>query len=74
MELHLLIKFLPLANQSQITHTWTAQSTNDTVVISYYNNVAANIVISNISVAPQGVAPTNTYLDLQDGQVNLRPL
>ena len=58
-----------LANQSQITHTWTAQSTNDTVVISYYNNVAANIVISNISVAPQGVAPTNTYLDLQDGQV-----
>jgi len=59
----------PLANQSQITHTWTAQSTNDTVVISYYNSVAANIVISNISVAPQGVAPTNTYLDLQDGQV-----
>ena len=58
-----------LANQSQITHTWTAQSTNDTVVISYYNNVAANIVISNISVSPQGVVPTNTYLDLQDGQV-----
>ena len=58
-----------LANQSQIIHTWTAQSTNDTVVISYYNNVATNIVISNISVAPQGVAPTNTYLDLQDGQV-----
>ena len=58
-----------LANLSQITHTWTAQSTNDTVVISYYNSVAANIVISNISVAPQGVVPTNTYLDLQDGQV-----
>ena len=65
----LINQFSPLANQSQITHTWTAQSTNDTVVISYNNNVAANIVISNISVSPQGLAPTNTYLDLQDGQV-----
>jgi len=65
-----LINSVPnAANQSQITHTWTAQSTNDTVVISYYNNVAANIVISNISVLPQGITPTTIYTDLQDGQV-----
>ena len=57
------------ANQSQITHTWTAQSANDTVVISYYNNVAANIVISNISVSEQGITPTTTYTNLEDGQV-----
>ena len=57
------------ANQSQITHTWTAQSTNDTIVISYYNSVADNIVISNISVSEQGITPTTIFTDLQDGQV-----
>ncbi len=57
------------ANQSQITFSWTAASTEDTIVISYYNGAVDNIVISNISVLPQGVVPTNTYLDLQDGQV-----
>ena len=28
----------------------------DTIIISYFNTVADNIVISNISVSPQGVA------------------
>ena len=42
-----------LASQSQITFFWTADSTEDTIVISYYNTVAANIVISNISVLGQ---------------------
>ena len=58
-----------LANQSQITFSWTAQSTNDTIVISYLNSVADNIVISNISVSQQGITPTTIYTDLQDGQV-----
>jgi len=57
------------ANQSQITHTWTASSTNDTIVISYYHTSADNIVIDNISVSEQGITPTATYYDLQDGQV-----
>ena len=58
-----------LANQSQITHTWTASSTDDTIVISYFNTAVDNIVISNISVSQQGITPTTIYTDLQDGQV-----
>ena len=65
----LITQPLHAANQSQITHTWTAASTNDTIVISYYNSVADNIVISNISVSEQGITPTTIYTDLQDGQV-----
>ena len=38
------------ANQSQITFTWTAQSTEDTIVISYYNTTTDNIAISNLSL------------------------
>jgi hypothetical protein len=60
---------LHAANQSQITHTWTASSTDDTIVISYFNTAVDNIVISNISVSPQGVVPTTIFTDLQDGQV-----
>ena len=57
------------ANQSQITHTWTASSTDDTIVISYFNSAVDNIVISNISVSQQGGTPTTINTDLQDGQV-----
>jgi len=60
---------LHAANQSQITHTWTAQSTNDTIVISYYNATTDFIAISNITVSEQGITPTTIYTDLQDGQV-----
>jgi len=60
---------LHAANQSQITHTWTAQSTNDTIVISYYNTTTDFIAISNITVSEQGITPTTIYTDLQDGQV-----
>lgn len=60
---------LHAANQSQITFSWTAASTNDTIVISYFNGVVDNIVISNISVSQQGITPTTIYTDLQDGQV-----
>ena len=57
------------ANQSQITHTWTAASTNDTIVITYFNTTTDFIAISNISVSEQGITPTTIYTDLQDGQV-----
>jgi len=57
------------AGSSQVTYSFTATSVNQIVVISYSNTTADNIVISNISVSPQGVVPTNTYSNLQDGQV-----
>ena len=57
-----------LANQSQITFSWTAQSTNDTIVISYFNTTPDFIAISNITVSEQGITPSIIY-DLQDGQV-----
>ena len=57
-----------LANQSQITFSWTAASTDDTVVISYFNTTTDFIAISNISVSEQGITPTVSF-DLQDGQV-----
>ena len=52
------------AGSSQVTYSFTATSVNQIVVISYSNTTADNIVISNISVSPPGVVPTNTYLDL----------
>ena len=58
-----------LANQSQINFSWTAASTDDTIVVSYFNTIADNIVIDNISVSEQGVTPTQTFTDLIDGQV-----
>jgi len=60
---------LHAANQSQITFSWTAASTDDTIVISYFNGAVDNIVISNISVSQQGITPTTINTDLQDGQV-----
>ena len=57
------------ASSSQIGLSFTATTTTPTIVITYFNTVTANIVISNLSVTPQGVVPTNTYLNLQDGQV-----
>ena len=57
------------ANLSQLTYTFTAQSTTPTIVITYFNTVTANIAISNISVLQQGITPTTIYTDLQDGQV-----
>ena len=50
------------ASQSQITFSWTAASTEDTIVITYYNTIADNIVISNISVSGEELVSA-------DGQV-----
>ena len=58
-----------LANQSQITHTFTATSSTNTLLVSYLNTTVDNIVISNISVQQQGVTPSTTYTNLEDGQV-----
>ena len=51
------------AGSSQVTYSVTATSVNHIVVISYSNTTADNIVISTISVYPQGVVPTKTNLD-----------
>ena len=58
-----------LANQSQITHTFTATSQTNTLLVAYFNTTVDNIVISNISVQQQGVTPSTTYTNLEDGQV-----
>ena len=56
------------ANLSQLTYTFTAQSTTPTIVITYFNTVTDFIAISNITVNEQGFTPSVIY-DLQDGQV-----
>ena len=56
------------ANSSQLTYTFTAQSTTPTIVITYFNTVTDFIAISNITVNEQGFTPSVIY-DLQDGQV-----
>ncbi len=64
----ILSTFLAASN-SQITFTWTAATATDTIVISYLNYVNDTISISKISVAEQGVTPTQIFTDLEDGQV-----
>ena len=56
------------ASLSAITFSWTASSSEDTIVISYFNTTTDFIAISNISVSEQGIIPSVIY-DLQDGQV-----
>ena len=57
------------ASLSQITHSFTATSTDNTIMISYYNSVANNVTISGISIQPQGTSPNLTTFELEDGQV-----
>jgi len=57
------------ASNSQITFAWTAASTNDTIVVSYYDTVTDYISVQKISVVQKGVTPTDTFADLEDGQV-----
>ena len=61
---------LTSASSSQITETFTAQSTGDTVIISYFNNVVDSIKIGDISVQPVvGAVPSGAVQLLEDGQV-----
>ena len=65
----LIIQSIFSASLSQITFSFTTTTTQPTIVISYANFTADNIVINNISVSEQGVTPTQTFSDLEDGQV-----
>tara|TARA_R110000772_G_scaffold12113_4_gene37292 strand:- start:2430 stop:5216 length:2787 start_codon:yes stop_codon:yes gene_type:complete len=57
------------ASNYQSTLTWTAASANDIIFISYFNTVNDTIRITDISVSPQGLTPTEIFTDLEDGQV-----
>ena len=50
-----------------ITDTFIATATDNTLMISYFNSVAANIAIDKISVLPTGAAAGS--IELTDGQV-----
>ena len=55
---------------SQITYTFTAASTSDTILINYYNNVSNSVTISNASIQPViGAIPSGATNVLNNGQV-----
>jgi hypothetical protein len=60
-----------LATTATITKTFTANSATNTVVVSYANTVATNVIISNISVVPTDIKPSGAIQLLGDGQVIL---
>ena len=58
------------ATLSQITHTFTAASTSDTIIISYFNSVSNSVTISNASIQPViGAVASGAIQILGDGQV-----
>tara|TARA_R110002020_G_scaffold475208_1_gene709096 strand:+ start:1447 stop:4173 length:2727 start_codon:yes stop_codon:yes gene_type:complete len=57
------------ATSSVITHTFTANTTTNTLTISYFNGVADDVTISNISVQQTEVSPSGGITELADGQV-----
>ena len=58
------------ANVTQITDTFTAQSTDSTVMITYFNTVIDTATIKDISVqAIIGAIPSGATNDLDNGQV-----
>ena len=57
------------ANTSQINVSFTAAAVNMTLMIIYFNNVADNVTISNISVLPSGVIASGAIQTLENGQV-----
>jgi hypothetical protein len=59
------------AATSTITKTFTANSSTNTLVVSYTNSLATNVTISNISVVPSGITPSGAIQLLGDGQVIL---
>ena len=55
---------------SQITHTFTAASTSDTIIISYSNSVSNSVTISSASIQPViGAVASGAIQLLEDGQV-----
>ena len=57
------------ASSSTITHTFTANATDNTLLIRYYNYVVTTITINDISVHPTGITPSATTTVLDSGQV-----
>ena len=58
------------ATLSQITHTFTAASTSDTIIISYSNNVSNSVTINSASIQPViGAVASGAIQILGDGQV-----
>jgi hypothetical protein len=57
------------ASSSQITHSFTATATDNTIMIGYLNSGVNNVTISGISLQPQGTTPNFTNFELEDGQV-----
>jgi hypothetical protein len=60
-----------LATTATITGTFTANSSTNTLVVSYVNTVATNVTVSDISVVPTGTTPSGAIQLLGDGQVIL---
>jgi len=58
-----------LASVSTISFNFTATSSSNTFVVSYYNTVATNVTISDISIQPTGTTPSGADNVLEDGQV-----
>jgi hypothetical protein len=56
------------SNVSLITHTFTCTNTNQTLLIDY-SGTASSLLIDSIKCVEGGQNPTQTYNDLQDGQV-----
>jgi hypothetical protein len=59
-----------VTNVSQITRTFTAQSTNDVFLIDYaVYGASGELIIRSISITESATSPTLIYSELQDGQV-----
>ena len=65
----ILTQQLFAASSSQITHSFTATSTDNVIMIGYFNNVSNTVTISGLSIVPHFISPNLTNFELEDGQV-----
>ena len=56
-------------NNTQLTTTFTAETTQDIFIFTWEDNINNSFYISNISVTTAVVSPSGVYTDLVDGQV-----
>ena len=54
---------------SQVSYTFTATATDNTIMINYFNTISNNVTISSISVQPKAVAASGAIQLLDNGQV-----
>ena len=57
------------ANITQVTNTFTAETTQDIFLFSWTDTINNDLFISSISVTTSIVSPSGVYTDLVDGQV-----